>query len=283
LEGSKVELQQVREWLNRLEPAKTKLIAELGEGENSESSADCLLLAVPFMTQSPNTVDEIDEAVNCFVAMVEQMNPDTLRVLATYGRRWQVVIETVIPVGVACSIKMSEQRLWHGIVRSTMVQEVSYGDAMSTHIEIRMASQGVVIRKPRIVDFSDREIGYFDEIRDTPHAAAIYASDTRRPEYAQIRVSPRPSFSYQILVLLLSYALIALTAVTALSLETNQYFVDSLTLLVLPITLFGGFVMSRESTSLADRLLFPLRTLLASGIVILWIIAIVRLGRYVPV
>lgn len=283
LNDVKVEPNHVNDWLELLKPAASKLIEALGEGEHTDSSADCVLLAIPFMEKSPTGLKAIDEVVETYSRFVNSLDQESLRLLANYGRRWQAIVETVVPIGVPCTIRMSERRPWPGSIRHRMVQEIQFGNAKSTHIEIRVASDAVMISKPRVLDFANKTVGYFDELRDTPHAAAIYTSDPRCPDFARVRVNARASYIYQLLVFGLFYPLVTFAIIAAVSLPGSSHFVNSLTLLVLPITLVGAFVISREPTSLAERLLLPLRFLMASSVVALWTIAIVRLARYTPV
>ncbi len=280
IDSADVESHHVEHWLQRLEDTRLKLVESLGEGESEDSSSECILLAMPFMKQSPKNKDQIDEIVDYYIGTVNNMEADALKALAEYGRRWLAVIETVIPVGIPSSVKLSEQRPWQGSSRDTMEQEISFGDARTTHVEIRVAGHGVEIDTPVVTDLSGEKVGFVDEMRRTADVAAIYASDSRRPDYARVSVKARVGVAYQALVLWIFYPIIAVAIWAALSLRVVAGFVDALAILVFPITLVGAFVISRAPTSLAERLLLPWRVFMGLLIVALWLITIVRLVIY---
>ena len=72
--------------------------------------------------------------------------------------------------------------------------------------------------------------------------------------------------------------LITVAGATMLCLPgTFTHLVESLALLKFPLTLAGAVVLSREATSLAERLLRRSRTLLMASIAALWAVALSRL------
>ena len=270
----------VSRWLDRLEPARHTLVAALGEGEHQDSCSECILLAIPFMRKAPKNTAQIDELVDYYAGLVEHMGQTALKAIAGYGRRWQAIIHTELPVGVPCTIKMSEQRPWHGPSRNTMRQEIAFGDAETTHIEVKAADHGVEIKDPLVQDFAGKEVGYLDEMRRTADTAAIYASDHRRPDNALLSLRLRVSTGYKFLLQWIFYPLIVLAGVTVFDLPHTPNFVDSLALLIFPLTLIGAFVASRAPTSLTERLLLPWRVAMGVGIVIVWVLTVFRLILY---
>ena len=273
----------VSRWLERLEPVRQRLVDALGEGENRDSCSECVLLAMPFMRKAPKDTGQIDELVDYYAGLVESMGHTALEAMAGYGRRWQAIIHTELPVGVPCTVKLSEQRPWHGLSRNTMNQEVAFGDAKTTHIEVKAADHGVEIHKPLIRDFTGKEgkeVGYLDEMRRTADSVAIYASDSRRPQNARIFLRARVSTGYKFLLQWIFYPLIVLAGVTVFDLPHTPNFVDSLALLIFPLTLIGAFVASRAPTSLTERLLLPWRVAMGAGIVVVWVLTVFRLILY---
>ena len=105
---------QVAKWLQVLEPARQALVEALGECRDDGSASECILLAVPFMglesSKEEDSVKAIDMIVDSFVDAVMAMGETERKILAEYGKRWQTIVETVVPVGRSCTIKMSEQR-----------------------------------------------------------------------------------------------------------------------------------------------------------------------------
>ena len=280
----------IAQWLSRIEDARQRLVTALGEGEDSESSSECILLAIPFMPVRPNTLHHIEHLIEQFCIAVRGMNDRSLRTLAEYGRRWEAIIETVIPVGQACSVKLTEQRPWVGVPPATgsagprvattwsdLDQMLALDEAKTTHIEIRAADHDVVLHHPRITELVDRrEAVAVVEARETQDAIAIYAAGSDERRFARVRVQARVRRGHQVLVSWLLALMIA-AGLVALRLPSDDQLVESLALLTFPLTLAGAVVLWREATSLAERLLRPWRMLLVLGISWIWAIALVRL------
>ncbi|MCY4372022.1 MAG: hypothetical protein OXF41_21940 [bacterium] len=104
----KIKPCHVSDWLLRIEDARVALVEALGEGEDSDSAAECILLAIPFMPVQIKGVADIDRRIDAFRSAVMEMDSRTRQVLAEYGRRWEVFVESVVPVGQACSLRLSE-------------------------------------------------------------------------------------------------------------------------------------------------------------------------------
>ena len=93
---------RVRRWLAELEPARLLLTEALAEGEDAESSSECMLLAIPFMPSRPDDLATIDELVCAFAKAVQVMPVPAREVLAEYGRRWEAIVDTKLPAGHPC-------------------------------------------------------------------------------------------------------------------------------------------------------------------------------------
>ncbi len=268
----------VDRWSTRTDSARRSFAEALGEGEDPDSSSECILLAVPFMPSRPKSISDIDELVEEYCQTIPAMNPRARQALAEYGRRWEVVIDTVVPVGRACSVKLLEQRPWVDAPSPVMKQELAFGDAATTHIEIRAADHSVVLDKPSVSDVLEQhhDLDICDEIRPTADTVAIYASDPDRPYVARvgIRARVRPAHRWIIISVL---ALVVGAGAVAAILPDDELLVESLALLTFPLTLAGVVVLSRDATPLAERLLRRWRVGLAAAIVALWVLTLVRL------
>lgn len=171
-------------------------------------------------------------------------------------------------------------------VSSTMKQEIPFGDAETTHVEIRAADHSVVIDRPRIqiiewprisnLDGTRVDFAVADAIRETPDAIAIYASTPDRPYIARIIVRARVRWVHRLLVMCLLLLTTATAAVTVVLPESADL-VASLALLVFPLTLAGTVALGRETTSLAERLLRSRRIGLLLSILVLWSLTLLRL------
>ncbi len=295
-----IEPAHIEQWLRRIEDARQRLVTALGEGEDPESSSENILLAIPYMSERPNTLQHIEDLIEQFCAVIPTLNGRSLRALAEYGRRWEAILETVVPVGQACSIKLSEQRPWIGVPPATrsatpptltrwerlvrlvriattwsdLDQMLALGEARTTHIEIRAADHDVVLRQPRVTDLLDeRETVPVVEARKTRDAIAIYAASSDERRFARIRLRAHVRRGHQILVGWLLVLMLA-AGLVALQLPSDDQLVESLALLTFPLTLAGAVVLWRETTSLAERLLRPWRVFLVVGISWMWAIAL---------
>ena len=273
-----VEPRHVRHWLHKIEPARFALVKALGEGEYATSSSECILLAIPFMPFPPRSIDQIDEIVVEFCEMVDSMGERARKLFAEYGRRWEVIVDTVVPVQRSCSLKLSEQRPWTQASSSIMKQVLPFGDSATTHVEIRAADHSVEIKHQGIYDTTGERIGLAgaDEIRKTADIVAIYnpTATERCFQRVHIRVRVRPVHGFLIRCLILIMFVVCLAAT---ALPDDDSLVGSLSLLVLPVTLVGAIVISLESTPLAERLLKRKKICLVSAMTVLWFVTLYRL------
>lgn len=272
-----VERDDVGRWLASIEDARLKLIEALGEGPDPQSSAECILLAIPFMSYRPNHIQDIDLLVDDFCSSVDAMDQRARRLLAEYGRRWEAILDTVVPVGQVCSIKLFEQRPWVGAPSAVLEQVLPIGDATTTHVEIRAADHAVEIGRPFISDVLGERTGVAlaDEIRETADAAAIYIPSAGERYMALIRTPVRVPLVHRLALMWTTVFIVAAAAV-ALALPEDENLVDTLALLIFPLTLAGAVVLTREATSLAERLLRRWRIGLVVLMTVLWMLALAR-------
>lgn len=274
-----INARQVTRWLGQTEDARIALVDALGEGEDPESSSEWILLAVPFMPIRPHGIAEIDILVAEFCAAVDSMNPRARRSLAELGRRWHVIMDAEVPVDRPCTVKLSEQRPWQDAPSPYLRQEIEFGDASTTHVEIRALDHGVVLDRLRVEDFAGQrvDVKVSDDARETADAIALYADANTSPGVVQVGLRARPRRGYWRPIWWLQL-LITMAGTTMLFLPgTYAYLVESLALLTFPLTLAGAVVLSREASSLAERLLRRSRTLLMASIAALWAVALSRL------
>ena len=244
------------------------------------------------MPLAPDSIEDIDFLIEEFCRVVEAMDDRTLRLASEYGRRWQALIDTVIPVGRACSIKLVDQRPWINAPSPVMEQEFVLGEAASLHVEVRAADPGVIIRRPSI-RYVDKDAGPVVglDFRRTEDAMTFYAAkpwpipDAFHPvvvpgqhNIVSIRVKAKARLGQRLLLMWLFF-LIAAAALVIVSIPTTGDFVGSLTLLTFPLTLAGVVVLAREATTLSERLLRRWRTGLVIAIAAMWVLTVVRLLR----
>ncbi|WP_419921306.1 hypothetical protein [Candidatus Poriferisodalis sp.] len=248
-----IDARHVTKWLRQTEDARIALVDVLQEGEDPESSSEWILLAIPFMPIRPHGIADIDILVAEFCTAVDSMNPRARRSLAELGRRWHVVIDTVVPVDRPCTVKLSEQRPWQDAPSPYLRQEIEVGDASTTHVEIRASDHGVVLDRLRVNDFAGQRVNVkvSDDARETADAIALYADANTSPGVVRVGLRARPRRGY-------------LRPIWWLQLLITM---AGATMLCLP----GTFV------HLAERLLRRSRTLLMASIAALWAVALSRL------
>ena len=248
-----IDARHVTKWLRQTEDARIALVDALQEGEDPESSSEWILLAIPFMPIRPHGIADIDILVAEFCDAVVSMNPRARRSLAELGRRWHVIIDTVVPVDRPCTVKLSEQRPWQDAPSPYLRQEIEVGDASTTHVEIRASDHGVVLDRLRVNDFAGQrvDVKVSDDARETADAIALYADANTSPGVVRVGLRARPRRGY-------------LRPIWWLQLLITM---AGATMLCLP----GTFV------HLAERLLRRSRTLLMASIAALWAVALSRL------
>lgn len=85
----------VQRWIDKLRGPEQLLVAALEEGEDPDSPAELLLLAIPFMPYRPASTAAIDRLVDDFVRCVGRMTQEERALVAEYGRRWEVLVDVV--------------------------------------------------------------------------------------------------------------------------------------------------------------------------------------------
>ena len=174
-------------------------------------------------------------------------------------------------------LKLFEQRPWIGAPSPVLEQMLPIGDAMTTHVEIRVADHAVEIDRPLISDVLGERIGVAlaDEIRAASDVAAIYVPSARERYWARIQAPVRVRLVHRLVVLWPMVFMVGAAGV-ALTLREDENLIESLVLLIFPLTLAGAVVLSREATSLAERLLRPWRVALVVLIAVIWLLTLGR-------
>ena len=95
--------------------------------------------------KSHSPTELIDQLVGTFVLVVDAMDLTARRVLGDYGRRWPLLVRTIVPVDQVVSLKLLEKRPWLNAPSATMTLVVPFAEARSTHIEIRAGDEGIVL------------------------------------------------------------------------------------------------------------------------------------------
>jgi len=263
--------------------AAVKLCTALQEPEDPLSSSEQILLAIPRVEPRPTSVGEVTRVVQEYVASVAEATKASDRgflvALAEYGRRWEVIVETVVPLREPTRITIVEDRPL-GLQKSVTRQLVSLGDARSAHAQFRLTDPAVefspIGKGSSIVDIFGNPVGvpYLEGVRDTPEALALYTADPDRPYYLDVRLTLRPTLEVRLVLwaLLTLVVLAVAVAARARGPELNTL----LGLVTVPTTFAVALLLVREETSLAARLQRGPRLLLLGAVAVLWAVVFAR-------
>lgn len=268
-------------WRSRTAHVGTVLATALPDEPDPYSTSEDILLALPYLRRPPGSVDEIDALVERYAVGVEEAHRvgDTflLRLLAEYGRRYEMMIEVDVPLGEPFSVELVEERpvdVRHG--RSKFRFNLS--DARTGHLQVRSRDTAVRIASfgARSSDGVDVATNTFEGIRRTPELIALYSARADRPYYVDITLRLRVALDVLVPALLV-LALAICAAVVAALIPRSDELPAGLGLIVVPTTFAVAVLLAREQTSLASRLLRPLRLALAVAVIALWAVAALRL------
>ncbi len=280
--GFGISSADIRYWRELLRPAEEQIAGSHDFTTNLESPAECILLAIPFMSYKPHDADSIKQLVIAYVAMVDSMTTHARGRLAHYSHRWPVLVTTRLPIEEPVTVHLSEKLPWEGAPGPTLKLTVPFNDAKTTHLEISAADPGIVITKPEALDRSDSAITYkiSDAVREAVDTAAIYAADRFRPEYATFVVSAKAPVLQRVLVAWLLVLILLACVITWSMPTTSDNLPDTLSVVAFPLTLGGAVVLTRETTPLGERLLRRWRFTLMGGIALLWLLALWKLSAH---
>ncbi|WP_419838026.1 hypothetical protein [Candidatus Poriferisodalis sp.] len=262
---------QVREWSELVGPTQQMLGESLKETADPRSASEDLLRCLPFCETRPQHIEAVTAWLERFVRFANDCDEATRTRIAGYGQRWDVIVDTVVPVDVPTKVQLRTARPWHdGAVpkrwpwsRTGMItQRVMVGDAQSGHAEIHLADHEVRVKsRPSVVDPEGSAIGVpsLSAFRWTPDKASIYVSGGNSPAFADIRLRlglHGPTHLFLWLLIVATAASLPFLAVADSSGSIRQ----SAALLVLPLA--GAILLARPATGAAQRLQHRLRVLL---------------------
>jgi hypothetical protein len=294
--GIEIAVVDVPALFGRTRAASHRLCRALEEPPDAYSAAERFvwaLAALSVLTDSdirPADRDEMLDVLDTYDAAVAQADPGAdsfLKALAEYGRRWEVLVETEVPLFEPCTIKLTETRpleldWWNG-----SVQPFNFADAESDHVQVRVSDQSVELagfsvrsreRDGTVTLLDDRSslaMG-FDGVRSTRESLAIYSSAGDRPYYLDVRLRLRTARTSWFAALAI-FVLTAVATVLAATTPADDHRVDSLALLAVPTTFAVAALLVREQTPLAARLQRRLRLAMLLALIALWVVVLTKL------
>lgn len=287
--GFDVPLAALRRWRS-LELRVSKQICDaLGEPPDWLSSAEQPALALPFMEQPPLDVAAVDEVLERFLALVETLSDADdeylLSLIGEYGRRWEMIIETALPLNEPATIRMAEDRPMDRERWGWSRHAISLGDASSYHAEVTVSDPNLeFIGEPSVRTQQGDELDrpHIEGARLVRGSVAIYSSHPERTYYGELRCRLRPSRD-------LRYATrgVALILIPALLLglfvdprRAGGDVVGEMGVVAVATTLAVALLLIRESTPLASALLRTTRSLVLVGMLAVWSVVVLRIAGW---
>lgn len=266
--GLAVEQEAVRDLRAAVQPIEEELAKAAPIGRSMGSAAENLLRCLPFAESSPRDIDEVFDWIEQLRLTVDSIDYETRREISGYGRHWDVIVDTTVPVDVPTKVQLSTKRPWHDpvaqrsrlpIFQNTAAQRVMLGDAQSAHAEIHLNDHGVrLAARPRLraPDGRSVKIPAVDAVRWTDDTISVYASGDDAPAFVDLSVlmalrSPMRAFLW------LLVGLGAVSIAVALAFDAGDLLAEAPALLVVPIA--GSILLSRPATGVAERLQRRLR------------------------
>jgi hypothetical protein len=293
--GLAADTETVARWRGRCAHAAPPLAAVLGEDEDLCSSSENVLLAVAHADHYLDA-DDVEGVVGRYADAVasaaQRDDPHAyafLRALATYGRRWEMMLDVDLEPGRLATIRVEEDRLFEleGRLGSTVVHRVVHRESRSIHVDAVATDHTIAVADLSLRDQAGRPVtstplvedgvawpGAMGLVRASGDTATAYAAGKDPPEQVDFRVRLRPIRDIR-------WPPLGAIAVTALAIyfaattdATDR--ADTLAVIVVPATVGAAFAVVREQSTLAMRLQRWPNFILGLAIVALWLVAALR-------
>jgi len=281
--GFSMPVQEVQRLCELQDQAGLQLATALQEPRDPLSSSEQVLLAVPRVDPLPTSSGEVTALVEGYVGSIERAtrlaDNGLLVALAEYGRRWEVIVETVVPLREPARITLIEERPLE-LRRNVTHQRVSLGDARSAHAQFRITDPAVELVPigdgSDVVDLFGQTVGvpHLEGVRDTPEALALYSADPDRPYFVEVRLKLRPTLEVRVVTWALQVLILMAIAVAAT--VGGRDLGAVLGLVTVPTTFAVALLLVREETSLAARLQRTPRLCLLASVAALWLVVFAR-------
>lgn len=284
--GFPVRGEDVARWRRRTKQAGQILNGHLDEAADPFSCSEELLLAIPRMDPLPQSVADIDVVVTGFRDGVQEAelagDAAFLGVLAEYGRRYEMIVETAVPLLEPCTIKIEEDLPLELSDRGRLTHTFPFGDARSTHLEIRSLDPSVEIVEYGVTQSTGEDAsGWLESVRHSRDALIIYSSEPDRPLRATLNLRLRTARHLIATVAILIAMNAGAMGAAILMSGSSESYVDRLAILVIPTTIAAAFVLYREQTALATRLQWlGSRGILAATTIVLWLLVLFCVVTY---
>ncbi|MGV9376566.1 hypothetical protein ACWDRB_12160 [Nonomuraea sp. NPDC003707] len=216
---------------------------------------------------------------------------------AGYGRRWELLVDCVVPLNKAFTIKMSDRRAIYfehprkggrefdrPLLSSKAWQWVVFKDAVSNHVYIRVTDTNVELGKCKVRSESGKlkERITVDQLSNTAETFTTLCGNKRRVDRIWIKCPLRPAhFVRSAHLLILGGTLAALATLLWISVASWSWWpiwhhnirAQVMTVLLVPTTFAVSLILVRESSTLSGQSTRRGKTILSLLFAALWILA----------
>lgn len=290
--GWKVDSDFVRRPLEVAQEAGALLSIALNEEPDPLSASENVLLALPFLEKRPTSPVELFQIVKAYrralQAISDVQDQALLSLVAEYGRRWEVLLDTTVPINEPFTLGVRQDfplRLSKKFRNpAALTQRLNPGQASSYHLQVRANDQSIRLGEKyelrEVVHPSlgpGRLIGVplidGDMLQD--ETLVVYTADPQIPYTVDLVLPLIPARDVAIPLSVTKW-LTASAIVTALLVDGGRDLLSGLAIILIPITFVAAFVLTREQSSLASLLQSRARTWLAVAVALLWAMASAR-------
>lgn len=290
--------KQVVKWQESFATAGKRLADQLGAPPSLESSAENPLLALLDGPDPDLTDADITQQLAAYVAWQDALADagatQALAWLSTFGRRYVALVNTTINPDRPALLKMSERRqlpLDSGVGYRMRVPttrrfrcqiHVETHEARSYHLRIRSEDDSVHLFDVPVLQAEDGEVfgaNYLDGTAYGSDGYALYTSDPERPGHVIMTIPLRLSGDVRRSLTLVYFLAVAAAAFALLPIEFDK---AAIGLITLPATFSATVLLVRERTTLSARMLRDYKWVLVLAVVVLWTVALARVGDWYP-
>jgi hypothetical protein len=297
--GRKIAYSQIVAWQKSAARTAALLAQALPAPRDKESSSENPLLALLDGPEVGLTTEQITARLAAYFAWVDALtaagDQDTLGWVATFGRRYVALIDTVLDPDRPALVKMTERRelpltsrpaLGWKIVpvrRFRCKIDLETREAQSYHLRVRTEDESIgLYGVPKIKSEIGEPVGANDLDGATAGSDgyALYTSKPDRPGHVKVTMPMRTSGDVRRSLTLVS---VLAVAAAALALSHTELDKTAISLITLPATFSATVLLVRERTTLSARLLRDYKWALVIAVLVLWLASLARVtDRYPP-
>lgn len=291
--------QEVKQCLDIQDEITPVLAEALDEDPDPYSSAEQPLLALPELprTTLPTDGSQVIDILQGYLDGIRLARDDgqysILAILAEYGRRWQVIVDTTLVLNERQSVGTTEHapfghtKPWYGktfrlVGREKVARRIDLLDAPSLHCEVQTADHRVELTpKYTVMTSAGSKLGFpfWESIRYTPEFLSLYTAKPRQHSWGTLIVRLRSvghvRWPTRFIIALTLASVIAAFRITA---SSESDLLAAFALLTFPTTFAVALLLLREGSGLSARLQYSPRLILTILAGALWAVVLARMA-----